>query len=58
MATASRQQNVATTMSANGWVSRTVILHCFEHPTTATAMYREMGMTYWLEKAEAEIRHL
>jgi tetratricopeptide (TPR) repeat protein len=25
-----------------------------EHLTTATAMYREMGMTYWLEKAEAE----
>jgi class 3 adenylate cyclase/tetratricopeptide (TPR) repeat protein len=27
-----------------------------EHLTTATAMYREMGMTYWLEKAEAELR--
>jgi hypothetical protein len=25
-----------------------------EHLTTATAMYREMGMTYWLEKAEVE----
>jgi hypothetical protein len=25
-----------------------------EHLTTATAMYREMGMTYWREKAEAE----
>jgi tetratricopeptide (TPR) repeat protein len=24
-----------------------------EHLTTATTMYREMGMTYWLEKAEA-----
>ena len=23
------------------------------HLTTATAMYREMGMTYWLEKAAA-----
>jgi len=22
--------------------------------TTATTMYHEMGMTYWLEKAEAE----
>ena len=22
-----------------------------EHLTTATTMYREMGMTYWLEKA-------
>jgi len=26
-----------------------------EHLTTATAMYREMDMTYWLEQAEAEI---
>jgi tetratricopeptide (TPR) repeat protein len=25
-----------------------------EHLTAATAMYREMGMTYWLEQAEAE----
>jgi hypothetical protein len=23
-----------------------------EHLTTATTMYREMGMTYWLEQAE------
>jgi tetratricopeptide (TPR) repeat protein len=29
-----------------------------EHLTTATTMYREMGMTYWLEQAEAEIRVL
>jgi class 3 adenylate cyclase/tetratricopeptide (TPR) repeat protein len=29
-----------------------------EHLATATTMYREMGMTYWLEKAEAEIREL
>jgi tetratricopeptide (TPR) repeat protein len=26
-----------------------------EHVTTATTMYREMGMTYWLEQAEAEM---
>ena len=26
-----------------------------EHMTTATTMYREMGMTFWLEKAEAEL---
>jgi len=26
-----------------------------EHLTTATTMYREMGMTYWLEKAETEM---
>ena len=25
-----------------------------EHLTTAITMYRDMGMTYWLEKAEAE----
>jgi len=26
-----------------------------EHLTTATTMYREMEMTYWLRKAEAEL---
>jgi hypothetical protein len=26
--------------------------------TTATTMYLDMGMTYWLEKAEAEMREL
>ena len=26
-----------------------------EHLATATTMYREMGMRYWLEKAEAEL---
>jgi hypothetical protein len=25
---------------------------------SATTMYHEMGMTYWLEKAEAEMREL
>jgi hypothetical protein len=29
-----------------------------EHLTTATTMYRKMGMTYWLEKAERKIRAL
>jgi hypothetical protein len=29
-----------------------------EHPTTATTTYREMGMVYWLEQAEAEMRAL
>jgi tetratricopeptide (TPR) repeat protein len=29
-----------------------------EHFTTATTMYREMDMTYWLEQAEAEMREL
>src|SRR5262249_20720326 len=26
-----------------------------EHLTTAATMYREMGMAFWLEKAEAEL---
>jgi hypothetical protein len=26
-----------------------------EHLTTATTMYREMGMRFWLEQAEAEL---
>jgi hypothetical protein len=26
-----------------------------EHLTTATTMYREMGMTYWVENAEREV---
>ena len=29
-----------------------------EHLTIATAMYREMGMIYWLEQATAEARQL
>jgi hypothetical protein len=29
-----------------------------EHFGTATTMYREMGMTYWLEQAEAESKAL
>jgi hypothetical protein len=29
-----------------------------EHLTIATTMYREMGMTYWLEQAEAEMKAL
>jgi hypothetical protein len=28
--------------------------HAQEHLVTARTMYREMGMTYWLEQAEAE----
>ena len=27
-----------------------------ERLTTATTMYREMGMTYWLEQTEAELK--
>ena len=29
-----------------------------EHLTTATTMYREMDMTYWLAQAEAELHAL
>jgi hypothetical protein len=29
-------------------------VQCDEQLTAATAMYRAMGMTYWLEKAEAD----
>ena len=29
-----------------------------EHLTTATIMYREMEMAYWLQKAEAELQAL
>jgi sugar phosphate isomerase/epimerase len=29
-----------------------------EHLTTATTMYRDMGMTYWLAKLKAEMREL
>jgi hypothetical protein len=29
-----------------------------EHLATATTMYRDMGMTYWLEQAQAEMGEL
>ncbi len=29
-----------------------------EHLATATTMYRKMGMTYWLEKAEGEMKEM
>ena len=29
-----------------------------EHLTTATTMYREMDMRFWLEQAEQELREL
>ena len=29
-----------------------------DHLTTAMAMYLEMGMTYWLDQVEAELRQL
>src|SRR5262249_8369681 len=30
--------------------------HTHEHLTVAAAMYREMGMRFWLEQADAELR--
>jgi hypothetical protein len=39
-------------------LSRTDRRQAQEHLTTAMAMYREMGMTYWLERAEAELNQL
>jgi len=29
-----------------------------EHLSAATTLYRDMGMTYWLEKAEAEVQEI
>ena len=29
-----------------------------EHLTTATTMYREMGMSFWLEKAEVALKEV
>ena len=29
-----------------------------EHLTIATTMYREMGMQFWLERAETELKEL
>ena len=29
-----------------------------KHLTTAATMYRQMGMTYWLEQAETEMKEL
>jgi len=32
--------------------------HAQEYLTTAIAMYRELGMSYWPEQAEEELRQL
>jgi len=49
-------------LSRSRWAARTVELYrhtgqreqAQEHLITATTMYREMGMTYWLEKATGQ----
>ena len=35
---------------------RPLVAHCHlpQHLTTATTMYREMDMTYWLERAKVD----
>jgi len=53
-------------LSRSGWAARTVELYrhtgkreqAQEHLTMATTMYREMWLTYWLEKAEVELQAL
>jgi hypothetical protein len=48
----------ATWASANCIAARANPEQAQEHLTTAIAMHREMGMTYWLEQAEVELRQL
>jgi hypothetical protein len=51
-------------LSRSGWSGPYVELHrrtgqreqAQEHLTIATTMYREMGMRFWLAKAEAELK--
>ena len=43
----------ATSASASSTGAPATRAKAQEHLTTAATMYREMGMTFWLEKAEA-----
>ena len=45
----------ATSASASSTGARASATQAQEHLTTATTMYREMDMRFWLEKAEAEM---
>jgi len=53
-------------LSRSRWAARTVELYrrtgqreqAQEHLTTATTMYREMGMAYWLDRATMELTEL
>ena len=45
----------ATSASASSTAAPATSAKAQEHLTTATTMYREMGMTFWLEKADAEL---
>jgi signal transduction histidine kinase len=45
--------------ATSGWASSTGVwatVKTKEHLTTAATMYREMGMDFWLEKADSELR--
>ena len=47
-----------TSASASSTDVRTSRTRLAEHLTIAATMYREMDMTFWLEKADAESRTL
>ena len=48
----------ATSASASSTGARASASRPSEHLTTATTMYREMDMAFWLEQAEAEMKEL
>ena len=50
-----RSSPTATSASASSTGARASASRRREHLTTATTMYREMDMRFWLEKAEAEL---
>jgi hypothetical protein len=49
-----RARNAASLSSIHQRVDKREGAH--EHLTAATTMYREMGMGFWLEQTEAELR--
>jgi|SoiMethySBSTD1v2_1073268.scaffolds.fasta_scaffold35307_5 hypothetical protein len=50
-----RSSPTATTASASSIDARAKREQAHEHLAPATTIYREMGMTYWLGKTEAEM---
>jgi hypothetical protein len=52
-----RSSPTATSASASSTVARKRE-QTHEHLATATTMYRDMGMAYWLEKAAAQMGEL
>ena len=53
-----RSSPTATSASASSTGARASASRRSEHLTTATTMYREMDMRFWLEQAEAELAEL